>query len=115
MKKLRLILALMLSLGLLTNGTASAYSQAQMAGSQSIVICSPNGAHEIILGVNGTPITMEHECQDCCLSFVDTPSPLLLPLTSGLPTTFTYGFSAHQLWLNRTTSSANARAPPQIV
>lgn len=68
---MRLVLATLLSVGLLVSGISAAHSKALMAGSTSIVICSPKGVHEIVLGANGEPIRTTHHCFDCCPVAID--------------------------------------------
>lgn len=61
------IIAICVFFSLCANSALAAYSQGVMAGSQSVVICSPKGAHQIILGANGEPVEVVHTCADCCL------------------------------------------------
>ncbi len=84
MKSLRLIFLLLLSFGLSLGEASASYMQAQMAGSRSITICSPDGAREINLGAGGKPVSGGKHKHDCCLfaTAALTPSEAqLLPRT----------------------------------
>lgn len=111
MKLLRLFLLLILPI----SSTASAYSQIRMIGSQSITICSPSGAHRILLDANGTPISIMHGCDDCCLTFINDGDDANGISPDIYSAAFKHELHTHQAWIRSLPSHQNARAPPSIV
>ncbi len=112
---MRLILTVMLSAGLLISGTVASYSQGAMAGSQSIVICSPQGVHEIVLGANGEPITVTHNCFECCPVFVDGLAADWPHNIRPFGQIEVVAFAVMQTVETRISLVARARAPPTVV
>jgi len=111
----RLIIAFLITIGLFSSTSGAAYSQGRMAGGQAITICSPGGAHEIILGANGEPVPNEHECAECCFITLDAQATAdhIAPTPANL-TRITLPMAAKS-WLTRSYTTANARAPPVVV
>ncbi|PCJ73403.1 MAG: hypothetical protein COA53_12645 [Rhodobacteraceae bacterium] len=111
----RLIIAFLITIGLFSSTSGAAFSQGRMAGGLSITICSPNGAHEIIIGANGKPVPAEHECENCCF----------IALDAHIAPRYFAPFSANQTrnvlpiveisWREQFTATAQARAPPSVV
>lgn len=112
---MRLILVVMLSAGLLVSGTVASYSKGVMAGSQAIVICSPQGVHEIVLGANGEPITVTHNCFDCCPVSVDALAANWPEFIRPYGRVTAVSIVAMQAMESHISPSANARAPPIVV
>ncbi len=111
----RLIIAFLITIGLFSSTSGAAFSQGRMAGGLSITICSPEGAHEIILGANGEPVPAEHECENCCFIALDAhiAPGYFVPFPTGqtrsvLPIVETS-------WREKFTATAQARAPPLVV
>ncbi len=111
----RLIIAFLITIGLFSSTSGAAYSQGRMAGGQSITICSPDGAHEIVLGANGKPVPIAHECADCC--FISLDAQAAADHIAPTPTNLTRIVlpMATMSWLTRPYTTANARAPPVVV
>lgn len=111
----RLIIALLITIGLLSSTSGAAFSQGRMAGAETITICSPDGVHNIILGANGDPVPSAHEYHDCCFASLDVQEH------SNFSNFVLQNFTRISLpvitiaWASRSTSSANARAPPYVV
>jgi len=109
----RLIIAFLITLGLISSVTSAAFSQGRMAGGHSITICSPDGSHDIIIGANNQPVPSAHECEDCCLVALDAPAaptqttPAIQKLSRATLSMTSIA------WLTRTPATANARAPPE--
>lgn len=112
---MRLFLAVTLSAGLLLGGTGAAVSQALMAGSQSLVICSPDGVHEIMLGANGEPITVTHHCVECCLVSMDGLAANWPEYVRPYGPRVIAAIAIMQAMESRVPPAARARAPPVVV
>jgi len=81
MKSLRLIFLLFLSFGLSLGEASASFMQAQMAGSRSITICSPDGTREVQIGASGKPVPSGKHKHSCCLfaTTAVTPAETRLP------------------------------------
>lgn len=111
----RLIIAFLITIGLLSSTTGAAFSQGRMVGSQSITICSPDGSHDIILGANGEPVLGGHECDDCNFSSLDLQEVPELAASGSQDLSQISSLAAADLCLNRLVSTTQARAPPFVV
>jgi len=110
----RLIIAFLITIGLFSSNSGAAFSQGRMAGGESITICSPDGTHEIVLGANGEPVPVEHECAVCCVvSLAVQVSTYHVAPTSISLTRIVLPMTTIS-WLTRSYETANARAPPEV-
>lgn len=115
MNAIRLIFPLLATIGLLFSTSLAAYSQGLMAGSHAITICSPDGAHEILLGANGDPVSSDHECDDCCFISIEASDVPIFGTTGSGDLVQSVEQMTEFDWLSRVFSNTNARSPPQLV
>jgi len=112
MRNIRQLFIVILAASLLANGALAAFGQGVMAGSQTIVICSPSGVHAIILGANGEPVSVTHNCDDCCLTFTDDATTYFPIVYEAHVFRDIVTYTAENIWKPQSRINVLARAPP---